>query len=215
MTSSVSTSPNQQRKNTAYNHNSPPDKYFMDHLSLSEQDADMLHQKYYKEYGLAIEGLVRYHKVDAMEYNRKVDDALPLDGVIVPNPQLRKMLEDIDKTKVRLWLFTNAYITHGMRVVNLLGIADLFEGITYCDYTQEMLICKPHEAMFDKAEAEAGASSPEDCYFVGKFFIFTQSSCQEGANMILQMTLTSTVDTPKLAAGPLCTFSGQTTPNPL
>lgn len=167
MTSSVSTGPNSTGHSLQF-----PDKYFMDHLSLSEQDADMLHQKYYKEYGLAIEGLVRYHKVDAMEYNKKVDDALPLDGVIVPNPQLRKMLEDIDKTKVRLWLFTNAYITHGMRVVNLLGISDLFEGITYCDYTEETLICKPHEAMFDKAEAEAGASSPEDCYFVGKFSDF-------------------------------------------
>ena len=132
----------------------------------------MLHQRYYKEYGLAIEGLVRHHKVDPMEYNRKVDDALPLDGIIAPNPQLRKMLEDIDKSKVKLWLFTNAHITHGTRVVRLLEIEDLFEGITYCDYTQPTLICKPHKAMFDKAETEAGVTLPEDCYFVGEPCIY-------------------------------------------
>lgn len=128
----------------------------------------MLHQKYYKEYGLAIEGMVRHHKVDPLEYNRKVDDALPLDDIITPDPHLRRLLEDIDKTKVRLWLFTNAHITHGMRVVKLLKVEDLFEGITYCDYTQTQLLCKPHQAMFKKAETEAGVASVEDCFFVGK-----------------------------------------------
>ena len=127
----------------------------------------MLHQKYYKEYGLAIEGLVRFHKVDPLEYNKKVDDALPLDGIIVPDPQLRRLLEDIDRSKVRLWLFTNAHITHGKRVIKLLGVEDMFEGITYCDYTQKTLVCKPHKEMFDRAEAEAGVISVEDCYFVG------------------------------------------------
>lgn len=146
-----------------------PDKYFITHLSLSKDDATMLHQKYYKEYGLAIEGLVRFHKVDPLEYNKKVDDALPLDGIIVPDPQLRRLLEDIDRSRVRLWLFTNAHITHGKRVIKLLDVEDLFEGITYCDYTQKTLVCKPHKEMFDKAEAEAGVTSVQDCYFVGAY----------------------------------------------
>lgn len=132
----------------------------------------MLHQRYYKEYGLAIEGLVRFHKVDPLEYNKKVDDALPLDGIIVPDPQLRRLLEDIDRSKVRLWLFTNAHITHGKRVTKLLEVDDMFEGITYCDYTQETLVCKPHKEMFDKAEAEAGVTSVEDCFFVGAYATF-------------------------------------------
>ncbi|MCJ1249495.1 hypothetical protein MMC30_006719 [Trapelia coarctata] len=141
-------------------------KYFVERLALSEEDAKMLHKKYYTDYGLAIEGLVRHHKVDALEYNRKVDDALPLDGVITEDPQLRKLLEDVDRTKVRLWLFTNAHITHGKRIVRLLGIEDLFEGITYCDYSKEALICKPHREMFDKAEAEASVGSAQDCFFI-------------------------------------------------
>ena len=146
----------------------PPDQYIVTHLSLSAADADQLHQKYYKQYGLAIEGLVRHHKIDPIEYNRKVDDALPLASVLSPDPQLRKLLLDFDRSKIRLWLFTNAYVNHARRVLKLLAVDDLFEGLTYCDYGAERIICKPHNDMYDKAQREAGVSSPEKCYFVGE-----------------------------------------------
>ncbi|KAI9672471.1 MAG: hypothetical protein M1817_003237 [Caeruleum heppii] len=147
------------------------DKYFVSHLSLAPEDASQLHKTYYKQYGLALEGLVRFHKIDPMEYNRQVDDALPLESVLSPDPQLRALLEDLDPTKVKPWLFTNAYVTHGKRVVKLLGVDDLFEGITFCDYAAERLMCKPHEEMFEKAQAEAGATSTQDCYFVDDSFL--------------------------------------------
>jgi len=124
--------------------------------------------RYYREYGLAIEGLVRHHKVDALEYNTKVDDALPLEDVIKPDPELRKLIQDIDTSNVRLWLFTNAYVTHGKRVVKLLKVDDLFEGMTYCDYASAPFYCKPHTEMFDKAMKQAGIKSNENCYFVGE-----------------------------------------------
>ena len=96
-----------------------------------------------------------------------MDDALPLESVLYPDPRLRRLLEDFDKTKVRLWLFTNAYINHARRVVKLLGVGDLFEGLTFCDYGAEKIVCKPFEEMFLKAQAEAGAASAKECYFVG------------------------------------------------
>ena len=144
------------------------DDYFQTHLSLSREDATILHQRYYKDYGLAIEGLVRHHKVDPLEYNEKVDDALPLDEIIKPDPKLRKLLQDIDPEKARLWLFTNAYVNHGKRVTRLLGVDDLFGGMTFCDYGAEKLLCKPSIEMFDKAMREAKASNVSDCYFVGE-----------------------------------------------
>ncbi|OAL47469.1 pyrimidine 5-nucleotidase [Pyrenochaeta sp. DS3sAY3a] len=156
------------------------DKFFEDHLSLSQQDANELHFRYYREYGLAIEGLVRHHKVDALEYNSKVDDALPLEEVIKPNPELRKLIQDIDTSKVRLWLFTNAYITHGKRVVKLLGIDDLFEGMTFCDYGSEKFYCKPHVEMFDKAMSEAGVKSNQNCYFVDDSYINCKAAHERG-----------------------------------
>ncbi|KAL4870055.1 hypothetical protein BDV12DRAFT_166513 [Aspergillus spectabilis] len=140
--------------------------FFVRHLSLNEEDAHMLHMKYYKEYGLAIEGLTRHHKIDALEFNRQVDDALPLDEILKPDLKLRKLLEDIDRDKVKLWLLTNAYVNHGKRVVKLLQVDDLFEGITFCDYAQPPLICKPSQIMYDKAEKEASASGVQQIYFV-------------------------------------------------
>lgn len=137
----------------------------------------MLHQKYYKEYGLAIEGLTRHHKIDPLVFNREVDDALPLNEILKPDAKLRELLEDIDTTKVKPWLLTNAYVNHGKRVVKLLEVDDLFEGITYCDYAQPRLICKPSEEMWEKAEKEAGAKSIDKCYFVGKDSIHSIVKC--------------------------------------
>jgi len=52
--------------------------------------------------------------------------------------------------------------------MRLLGVEDMFEGVTYCDYGRMPLVCKPHDEMYDKAKMEAGAASAEDCFFVGK-----------------------------------------------
>lgn len=144
------------------------DEYFAKHLNLPAEEAKRLHGEYYTMYGLAIEGLVRHHEIDPLDYNAKVDDALPLEDIIKPDAALRQMLEDIDKDKVTMWLFTNAYVTHGRRVVKLLGIDDLFDGLTFCDYAEMPLVCKPSKEMYEKAMKHAGVSKFEDCYFVGK-----------------------------------------------
>lgn len=143
-------------------------RYFMKHLHLNDKEARDLHMHYYKQYGLALEGLVRLHKVDAMEYNKVVDDALPLDKILTPNPKLRNLLLDLKKSgKVeRLWLFTNAYKNHGLKVIELLGLGDIFDGLSFCDYNNFPLICKPMEGAFEKAFIESGAVNKENVYFI-------------------------------------------------
>ncbi|KAI8262191.1 hypothetical protein K4K53_012368 [Colletotrichum sp. SAR 10_77] len=123
------------------------DQYFITHLSLPAEEATRLTHEYYTVYGLAIEGLVRHHQIDPMDFNAKVDDALPLENILKPDAELRQLLEDIDRDKVRLWLFTNAYVNHGKRVVKLLGIEDQFEGLTYCDYDDSYANCKSAEEL--------------------------------------------------------------------
>ncbi|KAL9099024.1 MAG: hypothetical protein Q9163_005417 [Psora crenata] len=143
------------------------DAYFIRHLSLPAEEATELHRKYYRDYGLAISGLAKHHQIDPLAYNREVDDALPLEDLITEDERLRSLLEDIDKTKVKLWLFTNAHVTHARRVVKLLGVEEFFEGVTYCDYASTPLIAKPYPEMFEKAEREAGVQGrTRDCYFV-------------------------------------------------
>ncbi|TRX89018.1 hypothetical protein FHL15_010037 [Xylaria flabelliformis] len=140
--------------------------YFERNLNLSPEDAVTLHRQYYQNYGLAIGGLMRHHEVDPLHFNSEVDDALPLDDLIHQRIDLIRLLQDIDRSKVKLWLFTNAYVNHARRVVKILGIDHMFEGITYCDYTTLPFVSKPQEEMFAKAMMEAGAHNMEDCYFV-------------------------------------------------
>ncbi|KAK9380656.1 HAD-like domain-containing protein [Kockiozyma suomiensis] len=162
------------------------DDYFMEKLNLSYEEAFELHQRYYKDYGLAIEGLVRHHEIDPLEYNSKVDDALPIAEVIKPSPKLRAFLESIDKSKVKLWLFTNAYKTHASRVVKALGVEDLFEGVTFCDYAEPILICKPKPEMFERAMKMAGVSSKDKCYFIDDSFTNIKAAKEFGWKLSIQ-----------------------------
>ncbi|GMF06498.1 unnamed protein product [[Candida] boidinii] len=163
-------------------------RFFKKTLQLNDEEAHELHLRYYKEYGLAIEGLVRHHKINALEYNKVVDDALPLDQILKPNPKLREMLLDLRKSgKVdRLWLFTNAYKNHGIRVIKLLGLGDCFDGLTFCDYAEFPLTCKPMKAMFDKALNEAGVSDPKNAYFIDDSGLNVKAANQLGWGKIIQ-----------------------------
>lgn len=123
-------------------------KYFKDRLKLNDEDAHNLHMKYYQVYGLAVEGLVRKHGVDALEYNEKVDDALDLKPILHYDEALREMLIRLRPHYDIFWLITNAYKNHAIRVVSFLGIGDLFEGLTFCDYSKQPIVCKPMPGYF-------------------------------------------------------------------
>lgn len=140
-------------------------KYFEEKLNLSPEEAERTHIAYYHKYGLALEGLVALNHVDTMDYNARVDDALPLEKCLRRNPALKRMLASIDRTKWQLWLCTNAYVTHGLKVVKLLGIEEFFEGISFCDYKHLPLICKPNAEFFYRCQETVG-KAPEKCYFV-------------------------------------------------
>lgn len=146
-------------------------EYIEKTLDLTAEEAEALHQSYYKNYGLAVEGLVRKNHINAMDYNVKVDDALPLETILKPDVRLQEMLSKIDTKKWKLWLCTNAYRNHGVRVVKLLGIEQFFEGITYCDYTKIPMICKPMPEFFHTCMEDIGIRVIEgkphiDIYFI-------------------------------------------------
>ncbi|RLV93552.1 Suppressor of disruption of TFIIS [Spathaspora sp. JA1] len=119
--------------------------YFKHNLQLNDEDAHNLHMNYYKTYGLALEGLVRNHEIDALDYNSKVDDALDLHAVLHYDIELREVLIKLKETHKFdfFWLVTNAYKNHALRVVSFLGVGDLFDGLTYCHYSQTPIVCKP------------------------------------------------------------------------
>jgi hypothetical protein len=47
--------------------------------------------------------------VDPLVYDKECDASLPLEDMLSPDPCTRKLLEDIDRSKCRVWALTNAY----------------------------------------------------------------------------------------------------------
>jgi pyrimidine and pyridine-specific 5'-nucleotidase len=48
---------------------------------------------------------------DPLDFDEKCDASLPLETMLSPDPRIRKLLEDIDRSKCRVWALTNAYRT--------------------------------------------------------------------------------------------------------
>ncbi|EKM59208.1 uncharacterized protein PHACADRAFT_191528 [Phanerochaete carnosa HHB-10118-sp] len=139
--------------------------YFLS-LGLERNRATELHHKYYTEYGLALRGLVRHHEIDPLDFDKKCDGSLPLENMIKPDPDLRKLLQDIDRSNARVWALTNAYKTHAYRVLQILGVDDLIEGVIYCDYADPKFSCKPEPQFYLDAMSKAGVEDPKRCFFI-------------------------------------------------
>ncbi|TRX93635.1 hypothetical protein FHL15_005607 [Xylaria flabelliformis] len=88
------------------------DSYFEHRLGFGKEDTNRVRNKQRKKYGLIVEGLASNHQIDPLEYNSMVDDAIELESLIRPDSKLSRLLQDVDTSKVKLWLLTNAYVTH-------------------------------------------------------------------------------------------------------
>ncbi|KAJ2727063.1 suppressor of deletion of TFIIS [Coemansia sp. Benny D115] len=132
-------------------------------VGLDPETVEETCSTYYRDYGLTVRGLVKHHGVDPVAFNNYVDASLPLESIISADPQLREILL---RVKTRRWAFTNAGIDHAQRVLRCLGVDDLFEGITYCDYSDLDFPCKPKAPAYERAMREAGVDVPQHCYFV-------------------------------------------------
>lgn len=141
-------------------------KYFVNDLGMDEEQARVLHRDYYTKYGLALRGLTRHHNIDGLDFDKKCDQSLPLEDILKPDPAVRQLLLDIDRTKTRVWALTNAYITHARRVLHILRLDDLIEDIVYCDYSARDFACKPETEYYTKALEKANVHDPSKCLFV-------------------------------------------------
>ncbi|KAF9464460.1 pyrimidine 5-nucleotidase [Collybia nuda] len=140
-------------------------EYFVN-LGLSHEEASELHLKYYSQYGLALRGLTRHHDIDPLDFDRKCDGSLPLEDMIKFDPAVRRLFEDIDRSKARVWALTNAYKPHAQRVLRILQLEDQIEGLVFCDYEIPDFTCKPEAEYYKMAMRQANATDPSKCYFV-------------------------------------------------
>lgn len=108
-------------------------QYIMDALDIDEPNAFKLRQHYWHVYGATLKGLMRHHDVDPHHFLGNTHDQLDLENMVSLSKKLRHCINTLKGRKV---IFTNAPRNYALRVVNLLGISDLFELIFSVESTK-------------------------------------------------------------------------------
>ncbi len=91
---------------------------------LPREEALALQKRYLAEHGLTLRGLMDHHGVDPDAYHARFHD-VPLDG-LEPDPALREALARLPGRRL---IFTNSDDIHTARVLDRLGVSDLFEDV--------------------------------------------------------------------------------------
>ena len=108
-------------------------QYIMHHLDMHEQDAHALRKHYWRVYGATLKGLVRHHNTNPHHFLEETHQLDNLADMVIQVQRLRHMLQSLPGRKL---VFTNAPQSYAIRVLNLLGIADLFELIFSVESTK-------------------------------------------------------------------------------
>ncbi len=132
-------------------------KFMLEEIGIPEAEIPATRDKYWTTYGTTLEGLRIHHQVEPDDYLKFVHD-LPLKDFLEPDPVLRGLLETLPQD---LWVFTNADHRHAGRVLNELGISDLFSGIV--DLLALDFIVKPNRKAYQIALKLAGVTDPKKC----------------------------------------------------
>ncbi|RME85651.1 MAG: pyrimidine 5'-nucleotidase [Zetaproteobacteria bacterium] len=99
--------------------------FMIEELGLAPEEADRLRQRYWRQYGSTLYGLIRHHGVDPERYLQVVHDVAP-EELINPDPALDAALAAIPVRKV---IHTNATREHAERVLAALGVRRHFAAI--------------------------------------------------------------------------------------
>jgi putative hydrolase of the HAD superfamily len=125
---------------------------------LPREEAYALQKKYLAEHGLTLRGLMQHHGVDPAEFHAIFHD-LSLEA-LAHDPDL---VLAIARLPGRRLIFTNADDIHAERVLERLGLADLFEDVFHIgsfDYTP-----KPDPAPFARMAAEHDVAPAATAFF--------------------------------------------------
>ncbi len=108
-------------------------QYIEDTLQLDNATANQLRQHYWQVYGATLKGLMRHHHIDPHDFLNETHRFPDLADRVIQTKKLRHMLQQLKGRKV---IFTNAPKNYALRVLDLLGIGDLFELIFSVESTQ-------------------------------------------------------------------------------
>ena len=108
-------------------------EYLKTHLDLDEDGANALRIDYWQRYGATLLGLMRHHGVKAPHFLWHTHQFHDLPGMVRFERGLRAALIRLPGRKI---LFSNAPEHYSRRILDILGIADLFEAVFCIEHTR-------------------------------------------------------------------------------
>ena len=138
--------------------------YIVDHLGLGRTQADALRRHYWQRYGATLLGLTRHHGVDAHHF---LHHTHLLPGL---EDRVRGHAPDfaaLARLRGRRYILTNAPAAYTARVLGVLGIAHLFDGVIAIEHMKMFghWRPKPDARMFRALAARLGVH-PSRCVLV-------------------------------------------------
>lgn len=101
-------------------------QYLQDHLNLDEEGANALRECYWLRYGATLQGLMRHHGTDPTHFLWHTHQFPALHQMVLRQRGLRAALQRLSGRKL---VYSNAPAHYIHSVLELLGIADLFEEV--------------------------------------------------------------------------------------
>jgi putative hydrolase of the HAD superfamily len=138
--------------------------YIVEHLGMDRARADALRSHYWRRYGATLLGLIRHHGVDAAHF---LHHTHLLPGL---EDRVRGHAHDfaaLARLRGRRYILTNAPAAYTARVLGVLGIAHLFDGVVAIEHMRMFghLRPKPDARMFRALAARLGVH-PSRCVLV-------------------------------------------------
>jgi len=100
--------------------------YMVRELALSRSEADELRHRYWLRYGATLLGLVRHHDVKAAHFLHHTHLLPGLEARVHGHPH---DFDALRRLPGRKFILTNAPLAYAQRVLAVLGIAPLFDGL--------------------------------------------------------------------------------------
>ncbi len=139
-------------------------EYIQRELGLTQTESDALRRSYWQRYGATLLGLVRHHGVSAAHFLHHTHLLPGLEAAIKGH---RPDMQAVAQLRGRKYIVTNAPRAYALRVLGVLGITGLFDGIVsiedMCMFGE--LRPKPDARMFRRLLARLRVA-PERCVLV-------------------------------------------------
>jgi len=180
--------------------------YIVEHLGLAHGEADALRRRYWLRYGATLLGLMRHHGVKAAHF---LHDTHLLPGL---EAKVRGHVHDFAALKRlpgRRYILTNAPAAYTQRVLDVLGIGHLFDGVFSIEdmHMFGQLRPKPDARMLRRLAVRLGVP-PARCVLVEDTLEHQKSAHRIGMQTVWMQRWT------RAAAGRAPTVAGRTSITP-